>query len=60
MKLERIRNEVIMNKVEVASRENKTREVRLREFGHIMSRSIDAPVKRCERIVLLKGRMYRG
>ena len=34
----------------MASIEDKIRETRLRWFGHIKSRSIDAPVRRCENL----------
>ncbi|KAF3662965.1 hypothetical protein FXO37_12228 [Capsicum annuum] len=47
---DRIRNEVIRDKVGVASAEVKMREARLRWFGHVMRRSTDALVRRCERL----------
>ncbi|PHU18818.1 hypothetical protein BC332_09969 [Capsicum chinense] len=47
---DRIRNEVIRDKVGVTSVEAKMREARLRWFGHMMQRSTDAPVRRCERL----------
>ncbi|KAF3641622.1 hypothetical protein FXO38_21528 [Capsicum annuum] len=47
---DRIRNKVIRNKVGVALVEAKTREVRLRWFGHVMRKSMDTPVRRCERL----------
>nr|XP_009784697.1 PREDICTED: uncharacterized protein LOC104233089 [Nicotiana sylvestris] len=56
---DRIKNEVIKDKVEVASTEDKLRESRLRWFGHVKRRDIDAPVNRCERLSiagLTKGR----
>ena len=34
----------------MASTKNKLREARLRWFGHIRIRKMDAPVRRCERI----------
>ncbi|XP_070049847.1 uncharacterized protein [Nicotiana tomentosiformis] len=40
----------IQDKVGVAPMENKKRKARLRWFGHIMKRSIEAPVRRCERL----------
>ncbi|XP_060169387.1 agamous-like MADS-box protein AGL8 homolog isoform X2 [Lycium barbarum] len=49
---DRIRNEVIRNKVGVASVEDKMREARLRWFGHVMRRDTNAPVRRCERLVM--------
>ncbi|PHT50435.1 Protein PIR [Capsicum baccatum] len=60
---DRIRNEVIRDKMGVASVEAKMREVRLRWFGHVMRRGMDAPMRRFERstrmdsseLVLLKS-----
>ncbi|PHU01543.1 hypothetical protein BC332_31330 [Capsicum chinense] len=48
----RVRNEIIWEKVGVESAEDKIREVRLRWFGHVMRRGTDAPVRRCERLAL--------
>ncbi|PHT66729.1 hypothetical protein T459_31154 [Capsicum annuum] len=48
----RVRNEIIQEKVGVESVEDKIREVRLRWFGHVMRRGTDAPVRRCERLAL--------
>lgn len=45
---DRLRNEVIREKVGVASIEEKMRENRLRWFGHVKRRSGDAPVRRIE------------
>ncbi|XP_070018806.1 uncharacterized protein [Nicotiana sylvestris] len=45
---DKIMNEVIMDKVGVESVEDKLRESRLRWFGHVKRRDIDAPVRRCE------------
>lgn len=55
---ERIRNEVIRDNVGVASMEDKLQESRLRWFGHVKSRDIDAPVRRYERLSIAgrKGR----
>ncbi|KAF3673517.1 putative pectinesterase 8-like [Capsicum annuum] len=41
-----VRNEIIWEKVGVASVEDKMREVKLRWFGHVMGRGSDAPVRR--------------
>ncbi|KAG5613577.1 hypothetical protein H5410_024858 [Solanum commersonii] len=49
---DRIRNEVIREKVGVASVVDKLREARLRWFGHVKRRGADAPVRRCERLVV--------
>ncbi|KAF3637054.1 UDP-glucose:glycoprotein glucosyltransferase [Capsicum annuum] len=49
---DRVRNEIIREKVGVVSVEDKMREVRLRWFGHVMRRGMDAPVRRCERLAL--------
>jgi len=50
MRLDKISNEVIRGKLGLASIENKIREVRLRWFGHIRRRNMDAPVRRCENL----------
>nr|XP_009608277.1 uncharacterized protein LOC104102298 [Nicotiana tomentosiformis] len=50
--LDRIRNEVIWNKVGVTPVEDKMLEVRLRWLGHVKMRGKDAPVRRCERLAL--------
>jgi len=47
-RLDKISNELIRGKIEVASIKDKIREDRLRWFGHIRRRT-DAPVKRCEK-----------
>ncbi|KAM3375418.1 hypothetical protein P3S68_014132 [Capsicum galapagoense] len=57
---ERARNEIIREKVGVVSVEDKMREVRLRWFGHVMRRGRDAPVRRCERLVLDGFKRGRG
>ena len=59
-RLDRIRNVVIRERVGVVSLEKKMRETRLRWFGHIKRRSVDAPVRRCEAINLLHCRRGRG
>nr|XP_009592747.2 uncharacterized protein LOC104089527 [Nicotiana tomentosiformis] len=58
--LDKIRNEVIQEKVRVAPVEDKMREARLRWFGHVKKRSIEAPVRRCERLASVGSRRGRG
>ncbi|KAF3670793.1 hypothetical protein FXO37_08351 [Capsicum annuum] len=57
---DRVRNETIREKVGVTPVENKMWEVRLRWFGHVMRRGVDAPVHRCERLALDGFRRGRG
>nr|XP_009775483.1 PREDICTED: uncharacterized protein LOC104225402 [Nicotiana sylvestris] len=47
---DKIRNEVIRDKVGVAYVEDKLWESRLRWFGHMKRRDIDGSVRRCERL----------
>ncbi|KAL6566196.1 hypothetical protein OROGR_001811 [Orobanche gracilis] len=47
-KKDRLRNEVIREKVRVASIEDKMMENRLRWFGHVRRRPVEAPVRRLE------------
>ncbi|XP_070043260.1 uncharacterized protein [Nicotiana tomentosiformis] len=51
-RLDRIRNEVIRDKVNVSPIEDKMREARLRWFGNVRRSSTNAPVRRCERLTL--------
>ncbi|KAG5616451.1 hypothetical protein H5410_016275 [Solanum commersonii] len=57
---DKIRNEVIREKLRVASVVDKLREARLRWFGHVKRRSADAPVRRCEGLVVKGTRKGRG
>ncbi|PHT37207.1 hypothetical protein CQW23_24907 [Capsicum baccatum] len=57
---DRVRNEIIREKVGVTPVEYKMREVRLTWFGHVMRRGMDAPVRRCERLALDGFRRGRG
>jgi len=57
--LDKIRNEVIRDLVKVALIEDKMRESRLRWFGHMKRRSVDAPVRRCETINIPDGNRRR-
>nr|XP_009795786.1 PREDICTED: uncharacterized protein LOC104242434 [Nicotiana sylvestris] len=59
-RLDRIRNEIIRDKVGVALMEAKMRKARLIWFGHVKRRSTDAPIRRCERLALGGGRRDRG
>ena len=59
-RMDRIRNEVIRDLVKVAPIEGKMRETRLRWFGHVKRRSVDAPVRSCERINTPVGKRGRG
>jgi len=59
-RIDRIRNGVIRNLVKVAPIGDKMRESRLRWFGHVKRRSVDAPMRRCERINIPEGRRGRG
>ena len=60
MRLDKIRNEVIRDIVKVAPIEDKMRESRLRWFGHVKRRSVNAPVRRCETINIPDGNRGRG
>jgi len=56
----RFRNETIRKSVGVAPTEDKLKESRLRRFGHVRRRSVDALVRRCESIFLPDDRRGRG
>jgi len=59
-RIDRIRNGVIRDLVKVAPIGDQMREIRLRWFGHVKRRSVDAPLRRCERIDITKGKRGRG
>jgi len=59
-RVHRIRNEVIRGLVKKAPIEDKMRQTRLKWFGHVKRRSMDAPIRRCQRINIPKGRRGRG
>jgi len=59
-RFDKIRNEVIKSKIGVASIEDKTRKTKLRWFGHIRRRPMDAPVRRGETIMYLDYMRGRG
>ncbi|WMV37399.1 hypothetical protein MTR67_030784 [Solanum verrucosum] len=56
----KIRNEVIREKVGVAPVVDKLREARLRWFGHVKRRCADTLVRRCEGLVVEGTRRGRG
>ncbi|XP_070029783.1 uncharacterized protein [Nicotiana sylvestris] len=51
-RMDKIRNGDIQEKVCVAPIDDKMGEARLRWFGHVQRRSPDAPVRRCERLIM--------
>ena len=59
-RLDRIRNEVIREKVGVAPIEEKLRDARLRWFGCVKRMGVNAPVWRCEVISLIHCRKWGG
>jgi len=58
--IDKISNGVIRDLVKVAPNDDKMRETRLRWFGHVKRRSMDAPVRRCERINIPEGKRGTG
>ena len=56
----RIRNGVIRDVAKVAPIEDKMRETRLRLFGHVKRKSVDAPVGRFEMINIPEGKRGTG
>nr|XP_016490784.1 PREDICTED: uncharacterized protein LOC107810509 [Nicotiana tabacum] len=59
-RIDKIRNEDIRKKVGVAPVDDKMWEARLRWLGHVQKRSLDAPVRRCEQLVVVGTRRGRG
>ena len=59
-RMDKVRNEDICNLIGVAPIEDKMREHRLRWFGHVGRRPIDAPVRRVEKIDIEQGKKLRG
>ena len=59
-RMDKVRNEDIRSLVGVALIEEKMRENRLRWFGHVERRPIDAPVRRVEKIDIEQSKKLRG
>ncbi|KAD6796522.1 hypothetical protein E3N88_07418 [Mikania micrantha] len=59
IRLDRIRNELIRERLEVACISDKVREGRLRWFGHVRRRNRLTPVRRVESLIV-EGRRRRG
>ncbi|XP_070001946.1 uncharacterized protein [Nicotiana sylvestris] len=59
-RMDKIRNDDIREKVQVALIDDKMREARLIWFGHVQRRSPDAPVRRSEQLVVEGTRRGRG
>ncbi|KAK4359648.1 hypothetical protein RND71_021877 [Anisodus tanguticus] len=57
---DKIRNDDIRGKVGVTSVEDKMREARLRWFEQVKRRGTDAPVRKCERVVMDGFKRGRG
>ncbi|PHT99388.1 Protein translocase subunit SecA [Capsicum chinense] len=57
---DKIRNEVILERVGVTSVADKMREAKLRWFGHVKRRCTTALARRCERLVIVGTRKGRG
>ncbi|KAD3069016.1 hypothetical protein E3N88_36896 [Mikania micrantha] len=58
-RIDRIRNEVFRERLQVANISDKVREGRLRWFGHVRRRSQSAPVRRIE-LITVEGKRGRG
>ncbi|KAD3068294.1 hypothetical protein E3N88_36174 [Mikania micrantha] len=58
-RLDRIRNEVFRERLQVANISDKVREGRLRWFGHVRRRSQPAPVRKVE-LLTVEGKRGRG
>ena len=57
---DKIRNDCIREKVGVAPIEEKMTETRLRWFGHVLRRPLEAPVRRVDQMVFSPIRRRRG
>ena len=51
---------MIRDLVKVVSIEDKLREIRLKWFGHVKRSSADAPMRRCEKINIPRGKRVKG
>ena len=60
IKMDKVRNEDIRSLVGVTPIEDKMREHRLRWFGHVGRRPIDALVRRVEKIDIEQGKKIEG
>ena len=58
-RVDRIRNEIIRYLAKVAPIKDKMREIRLRWFGHVKRRSVDAPTMICEIINIRRQKRER-
>ena len=58
--MDKVRNEDIRSLIGVAPIEDKMRENRLRWFGYIGRRPMDAPIRRVEKIDIEQGKKLRG
>ncbi|KAK8913657.1 hypothetical protein KSP39_PZI024006 [Platanthera zijinensis] len=59
-RLDKIRNECIRDKTGITPIAEKMREARLRWFGHVQRRPLEAPVRRCESLVIGHVKRERG
>jgi len=59
-RMDKISNRAIRDLVKVAPIEDNMRETRLRWFDHVKRRSVDTPVRRCERINITERKRGRG
>ena len=59
-RMDKVRNKDIRRLVGIAPIEDKMRENRLRWFGHIGCRPMDAPARRVEKIDFEQGKKLRG
>ncbi|XP_009796009.2 uncharacterized protein [Nicotiana sylvestris] len=59
-RLDKIHNKDIQKRMGVAPVDDKMREARLRLFGHVWRRSLDAPIRRCEQWTLGGTRRGKG